>query len=61
LLLTAHAQHVPRLEVKFCKITTWLSSIQVYYQFVCYLYQSGYYSYLINVGLGGLGEDACVD
>jgi len=23
------------------------------------LYQSGYYRYLINVGLGGLGEDAC--
>ncbi len=38
---------------------------EVYYPFVSYLYQSDYYSYLISVGLGGLGEDtrvcACVD
>ncbi len=27
--------------------------------FVCYLYQSGYYIFFINEGLGGLGEDAC--
>ncbi len=25
-----------------------------------YVYQTGYYSYLINVGLGGLGGDASV-
>ncbi len=32
---------------------------EVYSSFVSYLYQSGYYSYLIKVGLG-LGENTCV-
>ncbi len=35
------------------------SSSEVYSSFVSYVYQSGYYSYLIKVGLG-LGEDACI-
>jgi len=52
--------------IRFCKITEHnlvQFNTEVYYSFFYYLFQSGYYSDLItviNVGLGGLGEYACV-